>query len=223
MAEQFDYGFVIPLKEEAKPLLARIKDKKELTYGSRKIIIGNFGKFRISLIISGCGKIKVASATQLLIDRYPAKLFLHYGTAGAISPSLKIGDVIIATHVIEHDVQEKFPSLVPPPVHTIEKKLISKIKDIKRQNFIFAPILSGDEDIINRQQRNELFAQHKALSVDWESAGFVLTCQLNNTPCLVLRGISDYAYEYTTKEYEKNQQSVVRKLVEEVITVTTLL
>lgn len=209
----FDFGFVIPLPDEAKPLLQKVKNRKTYRNASRKVYTGAFAGKKVSIIISGCGKIKSASATQFLIDTFPAKQYIHYGTAGAISNKLNIGDLIIATEVIEHDVIELFPKKIPPPRYKITPLI--KRESMSRNNIslVWGKILSGDEDVITTKRKLLLNRLHKGLSVDWESAGFALTCQLNKAPKYILRGISDYAYEGTTSEYEKNRQAVIQNIV----------
>lgn len=216
------FGFVIPLKEEADPLLHKLKISARKKVGSRTIVTGSFNNYKVSLIISGCGKIRTASATQFLIDKYPADFYINFGTAGAISPNLKIGDIIVATKIIEYDVKEKFPKIVSPPIHNVDKEMIKKLK-IPELNLKFGPILSGDEDIITTQRKKVLFKKYHGLSADWESAGFALTCQINNVPFLVFRTISDLAYEQTTQEYKKNQKTVITRLTEVITKNLTLI
>lgn len=209
----FDYGFVIPLEVEAMPLLRNCTLQKIHKIALRKIYTGVLFNKRVSVIISGCGKIKTASATQFLADAFPAKRYIHYGTAGALSDKLKIGDIIAATHVIEHDFVELFPKKIPPPIYKITHYFDAK--KIKSENFslIRGAILSGDEDIISTKRKQELNRLYKGLSVDWESAGFTLTCKLNAVKGYVFRGISDYAHEHTTTEYGKNQKLVMHNIL----------
>ncbi|MCL5126771.1 MAG: 5'-methylthioadenosine/S-adenosylhomocysteine nucleosidase [Deltaproteobacteria bacterium] len=149
----FDFGFVIPLQAEARPLLDTLKNRKHRD-GSRTIYTGLFHNKKVSLIISGCGKIKSASATQYLIDGYPARTYIHYGTAGALSDKLNIGDIVIATQVIEHDVVELFPKKVPPPVHKIfTERLKRQLKGFHGSPLVWGSILSGDEDIITAKRK----------------------------------------------------------------------
>ncbi len=210
----FDFGFVIPLQAEAQPLLQKFTNKEIKKNASYVAYTGLFQNKKISLIISGCGKIKSASATQYLIDTYPAKTYIHYGTAGAISDKPKIGDIVIVTQVIEHDVVELFPKKVLPPVHTIStERLKRQLKNFHNSSLIWGSILSGDEDVITTKRKKELYKQYKGLSVDWESAGFVLTCQLNQVQGYVFRGISDYAYEHTVLEYEMNQKIAINNII----------
>lgn len=209
----FDFGFVIPLLSEAKPLLKRIKFCKAHKKVSREVYTGELFNKKISLIISGCGKIKSAAATQFLIDTFPAKQYIHYGTAGALSSTLNIGDIILATEVIEHDVIELFPQKIPPPRYKITPLLQKKRMTNGYFPLVWGKILSGDEDIMTTKRKLQLSRLYGGLSVDWESAGFALTCQLNNAPKYIFRGISDYAYEKTTPEYIKNQQTVIQNIV----------
>ena len=211
----FDFGFVIPLYAEARPLLAKLKNRQIKTTASRKVYTGFFQKREISLIVCGCGKIKSASATQYLIDNYSAKVYCHFGTAGAISDKLRIGDIVIADRGIEHDVIELFPKKVPPPTHRISTSgLMAHLKNYNHSTLIRGSILSGDEDVITTERKRELYRSYKSLAVDWESAGFALTCQLNKVKGYILRGISDYAYEHTASEYKKNQKLVMKNMME---------
>ncbi len=210
----FDFGFVVPLKSEAQPLLNKLQNKKYTKDWSRIVYTGIFHNKKVSLIISGCGKIKSASASQYLIDQYTAKTYIHYGTAGAISDKLHIGDIVIAEQVVEPDVIELFPKKVPPPIHKISVgRLKKQLKNFHDSSLVWGSILSGDEDVISTKRKKDLYRYHNGLSVDWESAGFALTCQLNQVQGYVFRGISDYAYEHTSSEYEKNQKLAVNNIV----------
>jgi len=210
---KFDFGFVIPVEAEAKPLLRLLKNKKVFRYGMRRVIAGLIWNKKVCMIISGCGKIKSASATQLLIDNYRARAYIHYGIAGAISDSLSIGDVILAKEVIEHDVIELFPVSKLPPIYITDEKFIKMFERLNHANIIIGRILSGDEDIIMQSRKDELFKQYKGLTVDWESAGFTLSCKMNNVRYLVLRGVSDLAHEHTIQEYRLNQSLAVNNII----------
>lgn len=210
------FGLVVPLKEEAAPLLNKLKISFQEKVGHRNIVTGSLNNYKVSLIISGCGKIKTASATQLLIDKRPSDFYINFGTAGAISQNLEIGDIVVAREIIEHDVKEKFPEVVPPPIHIVNKEVIKKLHT-KNLNLKFGTIVSGDEDIVTTQRRKALFKKHNCLTADWESAGFALTCNINNVRFLVFRSVSDLAYKHTAQEYERNKKKVVENLIEAII------
>jgi adenosylhomocysteine nucleosidase len=209
----FDCGFVIPLESEANCLIKKLINPKVYEKGTKKIILGELMNQKVSIIISGCGKIKSASATQFLIDKYPAKYYIHYGSAGALSSSLTIGDIVVADEVVEHDVKELFPKKIPPPVHVISANLFFLKRIVDNRNIHLGRILSGDEDVMTTERRKELAKEYNGLCVDWESAGFVLTCRLNKAEGIVLRVISDLAHEFTHQEYETNKEKVMDNIL----------
>lgn len=223
MKNKIKYGFVIPLNSEAKFLFKKIKIIKKINLLQRRIILGNFNNDDVVIIISGCGKIKTACATQLLIYKFKPNFLIHYGSAGGISPRIKIGDIICATEVVEHDVEVLFPKKIFPPVYKIKESIINKIKKIKNLNLVFGKIISGDKDVVTTKEKQKLFKKYKALSVDWESASFLLTCQINKGKGFVLRGVTDLAYERTPQEYKQNGEKVMEVLTNKLIKIISLI
>jgi len=211
----YDYGCVVPLETEARPLIQRLKHKRARKEASRKIYTGTIHNKNITLVISGCGKIKSASATQYLIDHFPAAVYFHFGTAGALSNTLKIGDSIIARCIIEHDVKILFPHKIPPRRYHISVRAVEqRLRTYREVPWVSGTILSGDEDVVSTKRKRALYRDLKGLSVDWESAGFALTCQLNKVKGYIVRVISDYAHEGTVVEYPKNQRRAVMNVTQ---------
>lgn len=56
------------------------------------------------LIQCDIGKVNAAIAAQVLISRYQVDMIFNLGSSGAISPELEIGDLVIATEAVQHDV-----------------------------------------------------------------------------------------------------------------------
>lgn len=212
-----NFGFVIPLQEEAAPLL--IFSNAKLEKKSPWLIYkGRVGSNTIAIIISGAGKIRSTAATQFLIDHYSSTVYVHYGTSGSLTKDVDIGDVVIADNIIEHDVVELFPQKVAPPIHAIQvKKLQTRMKKLTQTYVHVGSIISGDEDIVTTERKNELSSRHNALAVDWESAGFALTCTLNKAQHYVFRAISDGAHEDTKEEYSKNQVMAVKNVLKVIV------
>src|SRR5580698_7101271 len=92
-------GFVVPMAKEAANLVSRFSNRKIETISGRKIISGRLGKHYCVICLSGTGKIRSAAGTQLLLDHFRCRIVLHLGSAGALSPKLKIGDFVLAKDV----------------------------------------------------------------------------------------------------------------------------
>ena len=53
---------------------------------------------------AGVGKVNAAVTTQTMILNYKPDLILNIGVAGGLSKDLGIGDVAVATSLVEHDM-----------------------------------------------------------------------------------------------------------------------
>jgi adenosylhomocysteine nucleosidase len=120
--------------------------------------------------IGGHGETQLAVQAQYLIDRRPdARVFLCVGAAGSLTDSLKLGDVVVGTHSVEHDYKLRFVSR-PSPCHDADATLLQEFRETVRTNTFhfrihFGPIASGDEDIIDSVRAQELRAAAEALCV----------------------------------------------------------
>ena len=97
-------GIIGAMSEE----ITYLKEKIEIV--TTKNIIGldfHVGKYcgnSIVLVISGIGKVNAAVCTQVLIDHFGVDYIINTGCAGAIHPELGIGDILISTDAVQHDM-----------------------------------------------------------------------------------------------------------------------
>jgi adenosylhomocysteine nucleosidase len=209
-------GVVCGLEIEANSLRMNLSDLQMSTHKGRRFFVGDFSFERVSIVVSGAGKTLVASGTQLLNDLYQPRLIVAYGCAGAIHPERKIGDIVLATEAIEHDVD----------THEVGEVQRSGVEPDRVQNLLVAlqenktlsspvcsgPVVSGDGDIRSRDQKQRLWTDFKAQTVDWESASVARVADLCGVPWLSIRVISDLAEEDMAKEYSENVVRVLREL-----------
>ena len=57
----------------------------------------------VVLTETGIGKVNAALVTALALDRFRVRAVIVSGVAGALDPDLGIGDVVVATRIIQHD------------------------------------------------------------------------------------------------------------------------
>src|SRR4051812_5701355 len=107
-------GFVVPMVKEAKCLIEGFSNRKTKTIAGRTIVTGRLGENRCGLCVTGTGKIRSAAGTQLLLDHFSCRNIFHFGSAGALSSELKIGDFVLAKDIIEHDFLWKFGNVEKP-------------------------------------------------------------------------------------------------------------
>ncbi len=171
---------------------------------------GKIGKNKVIIARSGTGKVNSAIITQYLIDKYHPKLIINTGIAGATDKNLKIGDVIIASDLIQYDVDLTFfgyPRGFVPNVshdkrrffephkkisHVFQEEVSNKYLDIK---VIQGRIATGDKFVSDYNTKISINKIFNAQAVDMESASIAQTAQVNKIPYVVIRTISDLAYD----------------------------
>ena len=206
---------VIPTKREFVLFLASCKahalQVENLTIGNLPVVqIPDLG---ITLSHGGLGKVQFAIHTQHLLDAYSGwSLAICLGTAGALVKDLSIGDIVVATETVEHDFHDKSgKSLLPKfsGAETILSELQSLSSDNNSFQIYFAPIASGDEDVMDIDRREEIHKLTGAFAVAWEGAGGARACQFSNIPFVEIRGVTDFANNNAVSDFKTNMESVM--------------
>ena len=96
---------IMSAMEQEIGLLRRGLDKpRHEMHGKRQYTAGLFHDREVITVFSRWGKVAAASTATTLIDRYGVDMIIFTGVAGAIDPSLNIGDIVVATDTVQHDM-----------------------------------------------------------------------------------------------------------------------
>jgi nucleoside phosphorylase len=142
------------------------------------------------LAVCGQGKVEAALAAQILADRLKPNLYLLLGSATALDPSLKLGDIVLADPCIEWDFGSEamagrptFQKVRPLPEGGVTLELRS------------GAVLSGDRDVFDPAEKAALRERYQALALAWEGAGFHRFLRRNHFTGWELRLITEEAGE----------------------------
>ena len=189
-------------------------EAENLTIG--KLAVVRFADLGITLSRGGLGKVQFAIQTQHLLDAYPDwDLAICAGAAGALVDDLSIGDVVVSTETIEHDINKKFGEPLLPRFTSAETVLSAfrSITPVSNSFQVhFGPIASGDEDVVDTDRRKALYRLTGALVVAREGAGGARACQFNNVPFIEIRGVTDRADSDAALDYEANLKGVMKNI-----------
>ena len=209
-------ALITALRHELQPLLASGNWRQEKIAGRNFYRRSLAGK-EVNATTSGLGKVMAAATTQMLIDCFQADLILNFGSCGALDSGLVVGDLVLASRVIEYDFTSEHKAV---PTTGCDAFLLSELArrfpDLK-----IGPLASADRNADTVEIREALFTQHKAIAADWEGASIVRVARRMEIPALVLRGVTDIGDDDLTTEYESNYQMVlpqVAKAAEKMIT-----
>ena len=165
--------------------------------------LGKIGKTEVVVAKCGIGKVFAAICAQAMILCYKPEIIINIGVAGGLSENLKIGDIVIADSVAQHDMdatalgdEPGFLSDIGLVKISADKKAVDTLKaacDKLAVNYEIGTIASGDQfisDAVAKQRIKDIFSA-KACEMEGGSIGHV--CYVNNVPFGALRAISDGA------------------------------
>jgi adenosylhomocysteine/aminodeoxyfutalosine nucleosidase len=188
--------------EEIEPLLEVIGDYKKTSFAKNLYYEAHYKGIDLIIAYSKIGKVYSTLTATTMIEKFGANKLLFSGVAGAINPTLKIGDLIVATKLVQHDVDitafgHPF-GFVPEGKLYIEsdKKLLDLAKDVANELHISLHegiIATGDQFIADAVKKEWIRETFNADALEMEGASVAVVCDALGVDFLILRAISDAA------------------------------
>ncbi len=97
-------GVLGAMPEEVFGIIDSFDEKVPHRIGDRTYWQGRWRGVDAVAVFSRWGKVASAATTAILISRFEVDHVLFVGVAGAVDPSLALGDIIVATDLIQHDM-----------------------------------------------------------------------------------------------------------------------
>jgi len=213
---------VIPTQEE---LDAFVHACVEQGYQAQPLAMGKlsityFPVLEMAVAHGGLGKAQFAVQTQHLIDAGNWDVVICAGAAGALASGLSVGDVVIATETVEHDIRNKFGKPLLPRFSSSERALEycrQAVQAGPTLNVHYGPIASGDEDVMDVERRAAIHHRTEALAVAWEGAGGARASQFSGVPFIEIRGVTDGADHTAARDFRLNVKRALKNVAQVVI------
>lgn len=196
-------GIIGAMDEEMALLQEKITDQKELTVANCLFITGKLLGKDVVLLKSGIGKVNAAMATTILHERFSPSYVINTGSAGGFSEALDVGDIVVSTHVVHHDVDAtafdyaygQVPQM--PAMYEADKTLIDRAKQAVQQldvGYAEGIIATGDSFMADPDR--VAFIKRKfptMIAAEMEAAAVAQVCYQYATPFVIIRALSDIA------------------------------
>jgi adenosylhomocysteine nucleosidase len=219
MGDKSPIGIVCALAQEVEGFL-HYWDKglyRSISLKRRNFYQGIIAGRETVIVESGWGKVRAASATQLLIDCFSPGVIINVGAAGAINPKRNIGDIILSESTLEYDFHSgEGGGQRPKKADDYLLQVALKANQIPpyQQRIFTGLIISGDQDINSRDKKEFLWKRYQAQCGEWEGAAVATVAKLNNLPWLLIRAISDLAEEDFAHQFEHHISLAARSSAE---------
>jgi adenosylhomocysteine nucleosidase len=197
-------GVIGAMIEEVQLIQKKMIVEQTVHHAGIDFIEGSFCGKAIVVCKSGVGKVNAAMCTQALIDFFAVDAVIFTGVAGALDPALNIGDIVISSDCMQHDMDVSalgFPrGIIPfqetsvftadPLLSTFAFEASTKLFGEKAR---LGRVLSGDQFIADRDKVNELFKEWSGVCTEMEGAATAQVCVTNGIAFVIIRSMSDKA------------------------------
>lgn len=221
------------MPEEISPILEKLGSYKTTQYAGNKYYEASYKGVDLVIAYSKIGKVFSTLTATTMIEHFGADRLLFSGVAGAISPTLKVGDLIVATKLSQHDLDITafgHPyGYVPEGAVFVEadKQMIEMSKEVASQmgkNVQEGIIATGDQFVANEERKNWIGATFGADALEMEGGSVAVVCNALNIPFFILRAISDaadmdasFSFDEFLESSAKESAEFIMKMVQSII------
>jgi adenosylhomocysteine/aminodeoxyfutalosine nucleosidase len=221
------------MEEEIEPLLAHFENVNVVEFANNKYYEVSYNGLDIVIAYSKIGKVFASLTATTMIEKFGCDILLFSGVAGGINPELKIGDLIIANKLCQHDLDITAfghpHGYVPGGNVFVESSQIlndvaKKVAENNGLKVIEGTIATGDQFVHSTDRKNFIESTFKADALEMEGASVAVVCDALNVPFFILRAISDTAdmdagfdFDEFLKSSAKNSADYLIKIVDELI------
>ncbi|SEM13657.1 adenosylhomocysteine nucleosidase [bacterium A37T11] len=211
-------GIMGAMHEEIHAIVALLEQKTSHVYGMRTYYTGTLGGINVVVVFSRWGKVAAATTVSSLILKFKITELFFIGVAGGISPSLKIGDIVIATQLLQHDMDARplmpryeVPLLektyfegAPGLIAGMERAVGAMIATLDTTPVIWKGTIASGDKFFAHLADKESFQKDLSdvLCVEMEGAAVAQVCYEYAIPFVVVRIISDEANDQSHTDFQ---------------------
>ncbi|MFS0784555.1 5'-methylthioadenosine/adenosylhomocysteine nucleosidase [Bacillus sp. 1P06AnD] len=231
-------GIIGAMDSEVKTLKSQLSNTKVVKKAGLEFFRGSLNGKEVVIVQSGVGKVNAALCTQILVDEFNVGTLINTGVAGGLYDKLKVGDVVVSSRAVEHDMDitafghkkgyiSDMSENGEPTYFSTDKALAEKTQKIanevlKENQAYIGTIASGDIFVSDQALKQSLITNFDAYAAEMEGAAIAHVASVNKLPVIIIRSISDLANgeaEMTYDEFEvkaaENSAKIVNRLLKD--------
>lgn len=201
--------------QEQAGLIDLLESPERVQRAGREFWLGHLRGQPVVLALSKLGKVAAATTATTAIEAFGAQRLVFTGVAGGVGPGVKVGDVVLATDFVQHDMdcsplfpryeiplygQSRFACDAALNAHLLvaAQQALMDIASASGSQVHQGLIASGDRFVSSATEVAELVqgltqAGHPPLAVEMEGAAVAQVCHDYGVPFAAVRTISDRA------------------------------
>ena len=198
-------GLIGATEGEIRHLVAALADAKTETHLGMTFYTGTLVGEPVVITRAGVGKVNAALAAGTILLLYHPDRLINTGVAGALAEDLRQGDVVIATSLVEYDMDTTplgeprgllsvgGKELVELPTDADMAAALTRAAGACGETPHLGMIATGDRFVAGADAKAAILRDFPALACEMEGAAIAHAAYAAGTPVAVLRVISDSA------------------------------
>lgn len=227
-------GIIGAMEEEVAALKDSMEVQETTEQASMIFCKGVLCGKEVVIVRSGIGKVNAGICAQILVDRFGVDTLINTGIAGSLDAKIDIGDMVISTDALHHDMDAtefgypigqipRMEALSFPANEELLKKAVQASEKANPEIHTFTGrIASGDQFIASREIKDRIVENFHPLCVEMEGAGIAQAAYLNQVSYVIIRAISDKADNSASVDYPTFERQAIAhsvRLVKELLTI----
>ena len=225
-------GIIGAMDLELDTLKSHMQDVTIIKKARMEFLEGALNGTPVVIVKCGIGKVNAGMCAQILVDLFGVTHIINTGIAGSLQAQIDIGDIVISTDALYHDMDATIFGYrlgEVPQMGTLEfnadETLVSLAKssceEVNPDIHVFTGrVISGDQFISNKEVKDRLIDNFHGLCTEMEGSSIAHVSFLNEIPFVIIRAISDKADDSAEMDYptfERQAAEHSAKLVEHMV------
>lgn len=212
MAENIKVGIIGAMDSEVELLKSKVEGAHTRELAGLAFVEGTLGGVDVVVVKCGVGKVNAAMCAQALVSVFGCARIINTGVAGSLDNRIEIGDIVVSTDAVEHDM-DVTPLGYAPGEHP-DLRLVAFEADLGLRAVVVAAargvdgvsvfegrVCSGDQFIGSAEAKKRIVSAFGGMCCEMEGAAIAHVCHVAGVPFVVVRAISDKADDSGNVDY----------------------
>ncbi|MCF2683618.1 5'-methylthioadenosine/adenosylhomocysteine nucleosidase [Faecalicatena contorta] len=214
-------GIIGAMEEEVVSLKEEMDVREIVEKAGMMFCKGTLCGKEVVVVRSGVGKVNAGICAQILVDLFQVDLLINTGIAGSLDARIDIGDMVISTDALQHDMDAsvfgdpigQIPRLdtfsFPADEALVRKAIRANEKANPDIHTFTGRIASGDQFISSKEVKDRIVENFHPLCVEMEGAAIAQAAYLNKVSYVIIRAISDKADNSACMDYPTFEKKAI--------------
>lgn len=218
-------GIIGAMEVEVAELKATMQQAQVFTRAGMDFFQGILEEHEVVVVKSGVGKVNAAICAQILADEFQVDAIINTGIAGSLKTEINIGDVVISTDVVHHDMDATgfgYPLGQVPQMKIFSFPASESLRKLAKEvcqkvnpeiNVFEGRVVSGDQFVSDKARKEMIAETFGGYCTEMEGVAIAQAAYLNDIDFVIIRAISDKADDSANMDYEMFEKMAIEHSV----------